>query len=472
MTTKQTNYYFKFTDEKQDRLDFNFNHPSYEPIMKELNKLGCINLSEILSEDIVTGTQPKYDDNGEVLVIKTINMKNRFIDYENTLKATQDFYENNQNGQLHNGDILIASIGVGSIGKIDLFNSEEKAIFDGINLNAIRIDADKYNRYFLINFLRCRLGQKQIERLTQGSTGMIYISTNNIRDLQIPNFSTKLQKEIIDKIKKINKETDKFESKFQENLSMANTTLFNELKIDLSNKEINYYFKKGRENNSNYYYMFDVNDNDRLHYLFFHPKLEVIDAFKKKYKTIYLKDICSEIIHRGKQPEYNDFGIMVIKTVDLKNLFIDYKNTLKVTQDFFESKPQAHIKKGDILIASTGYVSLGKVDVFNRDESAFADGHISIVRLKDDYDPYFVTYFLRSSLGQLQFEKWFTGSSGQIEVQPSDLEKFIIPDIILSKQKEIGKKITDYIDQAILYKKEAEIKSEETIISFEKLIAS
>jgi hypothetical protein len=56
------------------------------------------------------------------------------------------------------------------------------------------------------------------------------------------------------------------------------------------------------------------------------------------------------------------------------------------------------------------------------------ENHVSIVRLVQGYNPYFVTYFLLSHLGKLQFEKWWTGSSGQIELQPTDLGKFILPD--------------------------------------------
>jgi restriction endonuclease S subunit len=67
---------------------------------------------------------------------------------------------------------------------------------------------------------------------------------------------------------------------------------------------------------------------------------------------------------------------------------------------------------------------------------------ISILQLREEYDPYFTAYFLRSRLGQIQFEKWFTGSSGQIEVKPEDLNQFVLPQasnegISREKQQEI-----------------------------------
>ena len=63
-----------------------------------------------------------------------------------------------------------------------------------------------------------------------------------------------------------------------------------------------------------------------------------------------------------------------------------------------------------------------------------------------------MTYYLRSHLGKQQFEKWWSGSSGQIEIKPTELNRFIIPDntlkgIPLKNQKIIAKKVTDRLDR-------------------------
>ena len=168
--------------------------------------------------------------------------------------------------------------------------------------------------------------------------------------------------------------------------------------------------------------------------------------FMQNYSFTSLKNVVKIPIHRGEQPQYSETGIDVIKTVNLKDGFIDYDNCLKVSKEFFDANTKAQVRRGDILISSTGFVSLGKVDIYDRDTPAVVDGHISILRLRDDYNPYFITYFLRSVFGKLQFEKWCTGSSGQIELQPYDLERFVVPDnspkgIAFEKQKEIVEKM-------------------------------
>jgi len=208
-----------------------------------------------------------------------------------------------------------------------------------------------------------------------------------------------------------------------------------------------YFFKTGKEECSAYYYRSIEELPDRLHYSFNHPKHEVIERLKNKYQTVLLKDACKEPIRRGEQPEYSEDGkIIVLKTVNLKESYIAYDDCLRVSEAFFEKHPNAQVEKGDVLVASTGYVSMGKVDVFDANVPAMVDGHISILRLREDYDAYFIGYFLRSHLGQIQFEKWFSGSSGQIEVQPEDLNQFILPQssdggINKDKQKEIASRI-------------------------------
>ena len=130
-----------------------------------------------------------------------------------------------------------------------------------------------------------------------------------------------------------------------------------------------------------------------------------------------------------------------------------------VSNEIFYANSRARVQRGDILIASTGFVSMGKVDIFESDKLFLVDGHISIVCLTNDYDPYFVLYYLRSAFGQLQVEKWWTGSSGQIELTIQDLSKFLIvskESIPLRNQTSIANKVKEQI----LYAQSVEIKAE------------
>lgn len=170
-----------------------------------------------------------------------------------------------------------------------------------------------------------------------------------------------------------------------------------------------------------------------------HPKYEFILEKVKGYKTVKLKQLLKEPIRRGVQPEYDDEGeILVVKTANLRNGYIDLSEAEYVNIEFFDNKrKKAGIKNLDVLIASTGTGSIGKVDIWEKEEEALADGHISIIRVNQNkVNPYYLTYYLRSIFGYSQVEINFSGMSNQIEIYPDEIERFeiLLPDISIQNQ--------------------------------------
>lgn len=183
---------------------------------------------------------------------------------------------------------------------------------------------------------------------------------------------------------------------------------------------------------------------------FHHPKFDFILEKVKEFKTVKLKQLLKEPVRRGVQPEYDESGeIQVVKTANLRNGYIDLSEAEYVNNEFFKIKrKKAGIKQLDILIASTGTGSIGKVDIWENGEEALADGHISIVRINQDkVNPYYLTYYLRSIFGCSQVETNFSGMSNQIEIYPDDIERFgiLLPNKNVQHQivKEIKSKLSE-----------------------------
>jgi type I restriction enzyme M protein len=98
----------------------------------------------------------------------------------------------------------------------------------------------------------------------------------------------------------------------------------------------------------------------------------------------------------------------------------------KATYD--EIVATAKLQKGDVIIASTGDGTLGKAAVWDRDELAIADGHVTVVRADPSVvDPYYLADYLRAGLGKLQIERLFTGSTGLIELTPEHVNRIVVP---------------------------------------------
>ncbi len=188
---------------------------------------------------------------------------------------------------------------------------------------------------------------------------------------------------------------------------------------------------------------------------FHNPPTKKLMDFLDSIETAQVKNILLEPIHRGASPSYDSNGeIPVVKTGHLKNGYIEISQEEFVDTDFYKKSIRSQVKQGDILIASTGKISLGKIDLLEEEQNLVADGHVSIVRIDDKkYSRQFFTYYFRSVLGYFQIERDFTGATNQIELYADEISNFQIPNISLKDQQKIVDEIKAELD------KQEEIKS-------------
>jgi restriction endonuclease S subunit len=96
------------------------------------------------------------------------------------------------------------------------------------------------------------------------------------------------------------------------------------------------------------------------------------------------------------------------------------------------------------------------VDIYDLEEPAIADTHISIIRLKADVNPLYVLYFMRSLLGRLQLERLEMAIKGTPEIYWYLLEQMRIIDLPRKKQDETVKEVQEELEE--LQRQKGEIK--------------
>lgn len=181
--------------------------------------------------------------------------------------------------------------------------------------------------------------------------------------------------------------------------------------------------------------------------------------FLETLKTIEIKDIISESVHRWASPSYDEnWEIPVIKTWHLKNWYIEITREEFVNQEFYDKNIRSQVKFWDVLIASTWKWSLWKIDIVENDEiDLVCDSHVSIIRVNEEkYNSLFLTYFLRSIIGIFQVERDYTWATNQIELYACEIENFKIPDISLPDQQKIVNEIKLELDKQEKIKKDIE----------------
>jgi len=216
-----------------------------------------------------------------------------------------------------------------------------------------------------------------------------------------------------------------------------------------------------------------------------HPDRFDAEYFRKDYKdnlellgttgeTVALGKLF-KYVNRGTQPLYNKKGTLkALRSVNVGFMSFNETRQEYVTEDFFAINTRGKVQKDDVLITSTGVGTLGRTSIWFKNERAFCDGHITILR-NGKIDPYFITAFLNSKYGLKQYDQNYRGSSGQIEIYPYDISKFVIPECLFPHQMEIGNYLREAFElqtqSQTFYKQATDLLEQELgldKISFEK----
>ncbi|GIW63597.1 MAG: hypothetical protein KatS3mg091_399 [Patescibacteria group bacterium] len=195
------------------RFSTRFHNPPTKKLMNILNNINTIKVKNVI-QSYEKGIQPKYNSNGEIPVIKISNLKNGFIDFSETEFVTKEYYNSlSEKKKLKKNDIIICVTGKVSLGKIDYYEYEQKAITTVDNY--ILTLKNNYNPLFFTYFFRSILGYFQIERDYTGTTNQIHLYWDQISNFKIPNISLTKQQQIVDEIKAELDEQERIKAKIQ-----------------------------------------------------------------------------------------------------------------------------------------------------------------------------------------------------------------------------------------------------------------
>ncbi len=216
------------------------------------------------------------------------------------------------------------------------------------------------------------------------------------------------------------------------------------------------------ENKPDIVWLSETSINDRInsnHYRSYMTKNE-LEIKNSGLEVLRIKDIVVKI-RRGKGLKKDDSGeIPNYKVRNLTNFGINKDDVDLITHREFVNNKSSHIKIGDVLLASTGVGSLGKVDLFFDDIKATVDGHITILTTKEEYDGGYLKAYLQSRYGQIFIEQNTIGSTGQTELYAKDIGEILVPIPSPEIQKYIGDKVRraeELREEAITLQKDIDI---------------
>ncbi|MCK4905567.1 restriction endonuclease subunit S [bacterium] len=417
---------YKTVKENSDfRIDADYFRPDFLNSLELVNSHRNSTLFEISN---VNGGKrlplnENFSDDG-IPYIRAEDIKNGFVQYENSPKISFKLHETLKRYQTKKDDVLLTIVG-NSIGEVGLVK------FDILKCNLTENCAKVTNLEsiipeFLFVFLLSKHGQIQIHREKVG-TAQPKLALIRIRKFKIPVFSNEFQKTISKIINQANSLIDQSKSLYFQ----AEQLLLSELGL-LERKP-----KHGISFIKNFS---DTKESERFDAEYFQPKYEEIIEAVKKY-TGGFDELGSLVNIKDKKimPEDSE----QYKYIELAN--ISSNGEIKgYTENFgneLPSRARRKVQKGDLIISSIEG-SLESIALITEDwENALCSTGFFVI-ISDKINSETLLVLLKMQVGQLQLKK---GCKGTIltAIGKDELSKIILPKIEPETQKQIKEKIIE-----------------------------
>ena len=451
----------------------------YSPLFKTGVRLKEYLLNKDITKDIKSGRTPSrfnedyWHGENEFLTMSDVDTLTFSLNNKCEDKITDYAIEEEKTLYQAKANSLIISNAM-TLGLSFLTN---RSIYINQNVFEVNLDETRVNKKFVLWYFNL-----VIRPLFQTTYTAKYLSKDELGRMRIPAIPKKQQDKIVSQIEPIEKRIVELKNTIKEPQEVVNKVFardfkFDERLCDEFGKGMSAGTQNAKERKLRTFEI-DFAKITRSKILRFStryhnpPTIKLMD-FLDKIDTLLVRDVLTETIHRGASPKYNGGGnIPVVKTTHLKNRYIEISKEEFVDEIFYKSSLRSQAKEKDILIASTGKVSLGKIDILETDEKLVIDGHISIIRIDEKkYNYLFFVYYFRSILGFFQVERDFTGATNQIELYSDEIANFQIPDIPLPAQQKIVKEIKAELDEQNIIKKKIEEGRDRIDLIIEKAIS-
>ncbi len=425
------------------RIDAEYYQPEYLEMLNKIKKFKFENAGRICN--ILRGNTPKEYGDYKIPIVRSGDLSYGFIsDEENLLKTKKEnaFF-------LKNKDILISSIGFGSIGKVNIFNGDSKKIGTVSEVSVLR--ECKINSYFLWAFLAGKFGQFQINREITGATGQLHLNTGNIENILVPILDSQNLKELENVYEEAREKYKSSKSLYRQ----VGDLLLEELGL----KDFNL-----KENLSTVVNFSDVLDARRIDAEYFQIKYEkLIEKIRKKSKK--LEDFITKYStgYPYKSEKYLEEGIPLIRINNIKSGAIDLEDTAYLSEKDFSISPRDTAKSGDIVLSMSGTIGVTAEIPENIPKCAVNQRILKFTA--KNIDKHYLVLLLNSIIGRYQLERIGTGGV-QTNISHKDIKNILIPIL----PKEIQLKISELVQKSHIARKKSKELLEEAKRKVEEMI--
>ena len=387
------------------RIDADHNRPEYLRITASLS--WAPPLKQFVQEIIHPAEfARRYSDDGWK-VVRTQNVRPLRMDSDSNKVFLSEEVANKLNkNHLRSGDILITRTGA-NFGQCSLFYAEEQPALATSHTFIVRAN-EKIDSAYLALFLNTTQGRQLIDQGMYGSS-QPEIAPRFLLRIPTPRFAESIEAELAMFVRKaygLRKESISLYKRAQHLLE-------SELGLD------NLSFQKPVGYTTRFS---ELERSRRLDPEHFYPAFHNLVAHLPNHINLVPLGTQLGFCQRGKQPVYSNHGLPVVNSKHVRSNKVVLEGNRTA---IFNPTAELQIRHGDILMNGTGRGTLGRVAPYLIDEQAIPDNHVTILR-SPTLDPAYLSFYLNSQAGQLQVDMHQRGTSGQLELYPFDIRKFLV----------------------------------------------
>ena len=322
---------------------------------------------------------------------------------------------------------------------------------------------------FLLRYMLSDLTLEQTKWLLTGNS-FPRLGEREFLNLQVvvPQSKTKIQNQIIKQVTNLEQMALKNKKKAQQSLEDAYGIIPKLLSIKIPEVD-----------NCDYYVLTSEKFEDRLDFQYNQKHFRDLNEEITSSDSCMLGDLVDDgkgITNGIEIRDYVDSGTPYIRIKDVTNHRLNMNKVARVQPALDEITKDIRLEPGNIVVSRSGTLGIVLLIDENLFKNAIISSHLIRIVLKKKINdkeiiPEYIAYFLRSKIGQLQFEHISYGT-GTPEINQDSLSKLRIILPIKEIQKSIVDKVTRHLNKHYEYEEKFFAKWKESRDMFIKLLNS
>lgn len=400
---------------------------------------------------------------------QTLSDKDIYVGLENITSNIGEYFPTGEKQSISSaavfkqGDILFPKLR-------PYLNKVYRAEFDGKCSTEFHVfKAKGINPNYLTIILRSNIVLAQTKHLMTGNT-LPRLQTTDIENLLLPIIQDEEQEEIIRIYNKgLNGKFDN-DKKAKSLLGEIDSFILKELGVFLPSRDT-----YAKENKATLSQLIGNRYDPYYHNEYFEKAFKSLKE-TSNYRLVRLSDI-SVLITSGITPksggeDYTDseHGVAFIRSGDIDIMGeVDFDNLLYIKREIHNTRMKSSkVQEGDIMIAIVG-ATIGQVGIYHSSREANINQAIALVRLKEGYNPEYIKEVIKSSIGQLNLDR-FKRPVARANINLEEISSMHIPVPEIGDQNKIVESVVSIRQQAKQLQKEGVELLEKAKQEIEKII--